>query len=32
MAREMERAAFDYVHIEDNVFVADAYGQAAVAS
>lgn len=27
VAREMERAAFDYVLIEDNVFVADAYGQ-----
>lgn len=25
-ARELERACFDYVLIEDNVFVADAYG------
>lgn len=26
-ARELERGCFDYVLIEDNVFVADAYGQ-----
>ncbi|MDH4364731.1 MAG: hypothetical protein OEY70_11690 [Acidimicrobiia bacterium] len=32
VAREMERAAFNYVHIEDNMFVADAYGQTAVAN
>ena len=27
VARELERACFDYVLIEDNVFVADTYGQ-----